>query len=425
MGKGKSMSKNTAAIRLNVAYLPIEKIEKYSKNARTHSAEQVQQIAASISQFGFTNPLLIDERGGLIAGHGRLAAALSLGMVEVPTIMLAGLSENQKRAYVLADNKIALNAGWDEEMLAAEILALSDEGFDMALTGFTDDEIADLLPAPHADAENGWLDYVPPPPVAPVTRPGDLWVLGSHRLLCGDSTSPDAVSKLLNGACPNLMVTDPPYGVEYEAGWRAEAKSREKTEREETSKLKNDDRADWRAAWILFPGNVAYVWHASAFTDVVKQSLENAGFPVRQQIIWNKNVHALSRSAYHWKHEPCWYAVREGCEANWLAGRNQMTVWDIPSVIFEKDKTAHPTQKALGIYERPVENHTKKGESVYEPFGGSGTAIVVCEMMARTCYCMELDEKFCDVIIERWQRLTGKQAVKESTGQTFSELKAA
>jgi DNA modification methylase len=218
------------------------------------------------------------------------------------------------------------------------------------------------------------------------------------------------------------MVTDPPYGVKYDASWRADAKGRIKTEREVTGSLENDDRADWYDAWVLFPGNVAYVWHASAFTDVVMDSLRRADFDVRQQIIWNKNVHALSRSAYHWKHEPCWYAVKNGADANWLAGRDQMTVWDIPSVIFEKDKTAHPTQKSLGIYERSIENHTTKGESLYEPFGGSGTQIIACEKHGRISLTMELDPKFCDVIVKRWQDFTGKEAVLESDGRKFNEI---
>jgi len=240
--------------------------------------------------------------------------------------------------------------------------------------------------------------------------------------MCGDSTNIAAVSKLLSGSKPNLMVTDPPYGVEYEAGWRADAKDRVKTDREAASNLLNDDRADWYDAWALFPGDIVYVWHASAFTDVVMDSLRRANFQVKQQIIWNKNVHALSRSHYHWKHEPCWFAVKNGASANWMAGRDQMTVWDIPSVIFEKDKTAHPTQKSIGIYEKPIENHTRKGDSLYDPFGGSGTQIIACEKLGRISYTMELDPKFCDVIVKRWQQFTGKQAKLESTGQTFDDL---
>lgn len=402
---------------------PIDRLVPYNKNARTHSDDQVEQIAASIREFGFTNPILVDSENGIIAGHGRLMAAKVVGLDQVPVIVLDHLTDAQRRAYILADNKLALNAGWDDALLSEELRTLDGEDFDLSVIGFSDEELADLLEPPEVDGVDGAdEDAVPETPVEPVTVLGDVWVLGKHRLMCGDATDASAVDKLLSGAKPNLMVTDPPYGVKYEAGWRAEAKGRVKTEREETSNLQNDDRADWYDAWVLFPGDVVYVWHASAFTDVVMDSIRRAGFEVKQQIIWNKNVHALSRSSYHWKHEPCWYDVREGAQQSWLAGRDQMTVWDIPSVIFEKDKTAHPTQKSLGIYEKPIINHTKTGESLYEPFGGSGTQIIACEKHKRISLTMELDPKFCDVIVKRWQDFTGKKAVHAETGKTFDSL---
>jgi len=243
-------------------------------------------------------------------------------------------------------------------------------------------------------------------------------------MMCGSSTDSLSVDALLNGQLPNTMITDPPYGIKYEADWRSKAKNRTPTERELNSNLKNDDQAGWYEAYILFPGTVAYVWHASIFTDVVMDGLRRAGFEVKQQIIWNKNVHALSRSDYHWKHEPCWYALRQNGDRNWKGGRTQMTVWDIKSVIFEKDKTAHPTQKPVEIYTRALEHHTNAGEYVYEPFGGSGTAIIACEKLGRRSLTMELDPKYCDVIVKRWQDFTGKQATLESTGQAFDELSA-
>jgi DNA modification methylase len=209
------------------------------------------------------------------------------------------------------------------------------------------------------------------------------------------------------------MITDPPYGVKYEASWRADAKKRKKTEREESSNLQNDDRADWYDAYILFPGSVAYVWHASAYTDVVMDGLKRAGFEIKQQIIWNKNVHALSRSDYHWKHEPCWYAVKDMKERNWQGGRKQMTVWDVASVISEKDKTAHPTQKPVELFLKSIEHHTNPGEYVYDPFGGSGTLIIAAEKSKRRALTMELDPKYCDVIVQRWQNFTGKTATLE------------
>ncbi|CAK0772824.1 Methyltransferase (modular protein) [Gammaproteobacteria bacterium] len=265
-------------------------------------------------------------------------------------------------------------------------------------------------------------DAVPELPVEPRTKMGDVWLLDGHRLLCGSSTESHSVELVLNGQQPNTMITDPPYGVKYEADWRAKAKGRVATERENNSNLMNDDQADWYDSYVLFPGTVAYVWHASSFTDVVMDCLRRAGFEIKQQIIWNKNVHALSRSDYHWKHEPCWYAAKPNGDRNWKGGRTQMTVWDIKSVIFEKDgggKTSHPTQKPVEIYTRALEHHTNQGEYVYEPFGGSGTSIIACEKLGRRSLAIELDPKYCDVIVKRWQDFTGKQATLESTGELF------
>jgi DNA modification methylase len=210
------------------------------------------------------------------------------------------------------------------------------------------------------------------------------------------------------------MITDPPYGVKYEADWRAKAKGRKKTEREENSNLKNDDQADWFDAYVLFPGSVAYVWHASAFTDVVMDGLRRANFDIKQQIIWNKNVHALSRSDYHWKHEPCWYAVKKPGERNWKGGRTQMTVWDVPSISSDKDKTAHPTQKPAELFIKSIVHHTNPGEYVYDPFAGSGTLMVACEKTKRRALMMELDPKYCDIIIQRYENYSGKKAVREA-----------
>lgn len=391
----------------------------YALNSRTHSDEQVAQLAASIREFGFTNPVLIDESNNLIAGHGRLLAARKLQMETVPAIVVTGLDDRRRRALVIADNKLALNAEWDQDALSVELEDLAGDFGE--LMGFSDDELVALL---KQEATEGLTDEdaVPETPEHPTTVKGDVWVLGKHRLMCGDSTSIDAVEKLMNGQAPNTMLTDPPYGVEYEADWRANAKGRVKTEREQNSNLKNDDEADWYDAYALFGGNVAYVWHASAFTDVVMDGLRRSGFDIKQQIIWNKNVHALSRSDYHWKHEPCWYAVKPNGDRNWRGGRTQMTIWDIKSVIFEDGKTAHPTQKPVEIYKRPLEHHTNQGEYVYDPFAGSGTLAIACEQLGRRALCMELDPKYCDVIIKRWQDFTGEQAVHEESGKTFFEL---
>jgi hypothetical protein len=272
----------------------------YARNARTHSDAQVAQIAASIREFGFTNPILTDGARGVIAGHGRLMAARKLGLQEVPTIELAHLTPAQRRAYVLADNRVALSAGCDEDMLRLELGDLRDEGFDLGLTGFDLDEIGHLL----IDATEGLTDpdQVPEVPETPVSRLGDVWMLGRHRLACGDCTDPAVVAQALNGVRPHLMVTDPPYGVDYDPAWRNAALEGPGTKR--TGKVLNDHRADWREAWALFPGDVAYVWHGALHATTVAESLAACGFDIRAQIIWAKERLVLGRGHYHWQQSP-------------------------------------------------------------------------------------------------------------------------
>ncbi len=387
-----------------------DSLKNYHNNSRTHSDYQINQIVDSINEFGFTNPLLVDEDNQIIAGHCRLEAAKIIGLEKVPCIVLSHLSKSQKRAYVIADNKLALNAGWDLDMLKIELEELKLDGFNIDLTGFSLDELSDIIPD---EIEETFCDEddCPQAPEDPICKLGDVWLLGEHRLMCGSSTISTDVDRLLNGQMPNTMITDPPYGVKYEASWRAEAKGTKKTEREKSSNLMNDDQADWYDAYVLFPGSVAYVWHASAFTDVVMDGLRRAGFDIKQQIIWNKNIHALSRSDYHWKHEPCWYAIKKGADRNWKGGRTQMTVWDVATVQSEKDKTAHPTQKPVDIYVRPIIHHTNPGEYIYDPFGGSGTLVIASEKTKRRALTMELDPIYCDVIIKRYENYTGKKAV--------------
>lgn len=398
----------------------------YARNSRTHSDQQVAQIAASIKEFGFLNPIITDGENGIIAGHGRVLAAHKLGMTNVPTIEASHLSEAQKRAYIIADNKLALNAGWDDEMLRVEFAELEDLGFDIELTGFSADEIGALQVD---EIEPGLTDEdaVPEVPAQPVTVEGDVWLLGNHRLMCGDSTSIDAVDRLMDGQTPNTMVTDPPYGVKLDQSWRDKALGSKALGKGNAHLVENDDKADWTDVWTIFQGNVAYVWHASSFTDVVMQSLRNAGLEPSQQIIWNKSVMVMGRSDYHFKHEPCWYAVRKGKHHNWKGDRKQTTIWDAapPNHIMggsKEDKTSHPTQKPALLYEKAYLNHTNPGEYVYEPFGGSGTSVIVCEKIGRRSLTMELDPKYCDVIIKRWQDFTGKAATLEATGETFEEL---
>lgn len=391
---------------------PVNDLIPYARNARTHSDTQVAQIAASIREFGFTNPILVDGERGVIAGHGRLLAARKLGMVEVPTLELSHLTPAQRRAYVLADNRLALSAGWDEEMLRLELGDLQAEGFDLALTGFDSDEIGKLL----LDAGGGLTDpdAVPPVPEAPVSQAGDVWLLGRHRLICGDATDAAVVERVLAGVRPHLMVTDPPYGVEYDPAWRNAALEGSKTAR--TGKVLNDHRADWREAWALFPGDVAYVWHGALHATTVAESLIACGFDIRAQIVWAKDRLVLGRGHYHWQHEPCWYAVRG--TGHWVGDRKQTTLWQIASS-GQDAETTHGTQKPVECMRRPIENNSSPGQAIYEPFSGSGTALIAAEMSGRACHAIELSPAYVDVAILRWQAFAGNQAVLEGDGRVF------
>lgn len=390
----------------------VEDLIPYARNSRTHSDDQVAQIAASIREFGWTNPVLVDGAGGIIAGHGRLLAARKLGLAEAPCIVLDHLSETQKRALIIADNKLALNAGWDNEMLSLELQELAAEDFDMSLMGFSDDELASLT----ADKTEGLTDpdEIPETPAHPVTEFGDVWTLGKHRIVCGDSTDADVVAKCLNGVSPHLMVTDPPYGVEYDP-----AKSgRKPTVDSARGVVMNDDRSDWSEAWALFPGSVAYVWHAMRTSGTVFNSLQQSGFEVRSEIVWDKGRLVMSRGHYHPQHESCWYAARG--TASWNGGSKQTTVWLIPH---RKSETGHGTQKPVECMLRPIENNSSAGQAVYEPFSGSGTTIIAGEMSGRSVHAVELSPAYVDVAVIRWQEFTGQQAVHED-GRLFDDLRA-
>lgn len=401
----------------------VESLVPYARNARTHSDAQVAQIAASISEWGWTTPVLVDETGSIIAGHGRVMAARKLGIAEVPVMVASGWTEAQKRAYVLADNQLALNAGWDTDMLKVELADLDGAGFDVGLIGFSPEELAKLT----ADKTEGLTDpdEVPETPANPVTVLGDTWVLGKHRLRCGDSTSADDVAALLAGVSPHLMVTDPPYGVKYDPSWR---NGLDKVKRAQ-GKVANDDRADWQEAWALFPGDVAYIWHSGTMAHVVAESLVACGFEIRSQIIWAKPHFAISRGHYHPQHEPCWYAVKG--TGHWAGDRKQSTVWQITNGTFqggkakaEDSKTGHGTQKPVECMKRPIENNSSPGQVVYEPFSGSGTTIIAGEMTGRCVYAMELNPPYVDVAIKRWQDFTGQKAVLDGDGRTFEDVAA-
>lgn len=394
----------------------------YARNSRTHSDEQVAQIAASIREWGWTVPILVDPEGMIIAGHGRVMAARKLGLTDVPVMVATGWSDAQKRAYVLADNQLASNAGWDANLLSLEMKDLQLEGYNLDLIGFSDKVLADLLADPTEG--NTDPDDIPEAPAIPTTVLGDVWILGKHRIICGSSTEADTVAKLLGDVKPHLMVTDPPYGVEYDATWRGKA-GHAGLGKNRTGVVANDDRADWREAWALFPGSIAYVWHGGLMSGVVAESLTSCGFSLRSQIIWNKTVMAMGRGDYHWKHEPCWYAVK-GTGA-WAGDRKQTTVWDLASPLHimsgsKETKTPHPTQKPVECMKRPVENNSSPGQAVYEPFSGSGTTIIACEMTGRVCYAVELNPAYVDVAVKRWQDFTGQKAVHAESNQTFDEV---
>ena len=403
---------------LRVERVAVSELQPYERNSRTHSEEQIEEIAASIREFGFTNPILIDAGGGIIAGHARLAAAQKLGLEKVPVIRLAHLTEAQRRALVIADNRLAEKAGWDEEVLAAELQALLDDGYDIEITGFSEQDLGMLLDSvmdvggADATEDSNDVDGDDAPQVA---RPGDLWRLGDHRLVCGDSTDAAVVERLLDGATPHLMVTDPPYGVEYEAAWREQSFGGRRAKGE----VRNDDRADWREAWALFPGDVAYVWCASLHIDEVMQSLRACDFDPRAQIIWVKESLRVSRGHYHWQHEPCIYAVREGRTAHWTGKRDQSTVWNIRGGRLD---TGHSTQKPLDCMLRPILNNSQRGDAVYDPFCGSGTTLIAAEEAGRRCYAVELNPAYVDIIIRRWQEMTGADAVLDGDGRTFDEV---
>lgn len=413
-----------------VEHWPISRLTPYARNARTHSDEQIAQIAASIKEWGWTNPILVDEGGGIIAGHGRLVAAQRMGVEAVPVMVARGWSRAQKQAYILADNQLALNAGWNDELLKFELSDLSDLGFDLSLTGFAEHEIAALTAAGNPGLTDP--DEAPEPPETPVSMLGDVWVLGRHRLVCGDSTDADTVARALNGVTPHLMVTDPPYGVNYNPAWRDDAVKIEFAAKRATGIVANDRKADWRDAWALFPGEVAYIWHASMFGSAVADSLGSVGFQLRSQIVWVKQHFILGQGDYHWQHEPCWYAVRKGKNGHYVGGRSQSTVWQIKTQIgFESSRkgnidkaSGHGTQKPVECMKRPIENNSSPGQAVYEPFSGSGTTIIAAEMTGRACHAIELNPTYVDVAVKRWQAFAGQQATLEGEERSFDEIAA-
>lgn len=401
---------------------PVVQFVPYSRNLRKNR-HAVERMAASIQQFGFKIPVLARSDGKVVDGHLRLLAAQKLGIDKVPVILCDEWSEAQVKAFRLMVNRSTTWAEWDMELVALEIGELKALEFDLNLTGFDRLEIDQaLFGNPEEEPEGD----VPELPQVAVTRPGDLWVCGSHRILCGDSTSAHDVGRLLASATPLLMVTDPPYGVEYDPTWRERAGL---GHQRQTGTVANDDRVDWAPAYGLFTGDVAYVWHAGVHAGEVAAGLESVGLRIRSQIIWAKQSLVLSRGDYHWQHEPCWYAVREGKNSNWSGDRTQSTLWRIANLnpiggTRDEEATGHGTQKPVELMRRPILNHTNRGDIIYDPFLGSGSTLIAAEATDRVCYGLDIDARYVDVVVTRWQNLTGQQATLEGDGRGYSDITA-
>lgn len=455
-------------IRDKIDLVAIEKLVPYARNSRTHSDAQVAQIAASMREWGWTNPVLVDEHGGIIAGHGRVLAARQLGLAEVPVIVARGWSEAQKRAYVISDNKLALNAEWDEDMLRAELLDLKGFDYDIGLLGFNTDFMADLMADPPLAKDPNAAPQVPETSVSVL---GDVWILGQHRLVCGDSTSPTNMQALMRGDMADACWTDPPYNVAY--GEKAEFLNNggNPNKRRNTSRILNDDMDDasfkeflagfYRAAWgVMKPGAAIYVAHSETERHNFTEQMLTNGFKLSGCVIWKKNTMVLGRSDYQWIHEPILYGWKKGAAHKWFGGRKKTTVvqlgdaspfvqradgrWEInlgmsifvvdgnaeveellPSIVIE-DKPVrndvHPTMKPVALIERMLANSAKRGAVVLDPFGGSGSTLIACERLGMKARLSELSPGYVDVIVRRWQEFTGGGAVLEGDGRTFNEI---
>ena len=386
------MSKTTTDMQL----VSLDKLVPYVNNARTHSAEQINKLRSSLREFGFINPVIIDRDFGIIAGHGRVLAAREEGITEVPCVFVDHLTEAQKKAYIIADNRMALDAGWDEELLRVEIESLQAEAFDISLTGFGDDEIADLFGKDAGDAKDDDYDLTAALEKAAFVEKGDVWVVGRHRLVCGDATNPDDVEKLMDGKKANLIVTDPPYGVSFKSA--------------SGLTIQNDSMKDEEFYNFLYKsfanmvahmesGGSAYVFHADTEGLTFRKAFIDAGFHLAGVCIWSKNSLVLGRSDYHWQHEPVLYGFLKNGKHRWYSDRKQTTIWN-----FNKPKRNenHPTSKPLDLLAYPIRNSSQENAIVIDTFGGSGSTLMACEQTNRICYTMELDEKYASVILRRY-----------------------
>lgn len=398
--------------------VPIGKLVPYVNNARTHSPEQINKLRSSLREFGFINPVIIDRDFGVIAGHGRILAAKEEGIAEVPCVFADHLTEAQKKAYIIADNRMAMDAGWDEELLRVEIEALQAEAFDLSLTGFDDKELSELF-KDDADVQEDDFDVDAELEKPTFSKTGDVWTLGRHRLVCGDSTKTDTFEVLMNGRKANLVVTDPPYNVNYEGT---------------AGKIKNDNLADEKFYQFLFDAfsNIEkvmaddasiYVFHADTEGLNFRKAFSDAGFYLSGCCIWKKPSLVLGRSPYQWQHEPCLYGWKKSGKHQWYSDRKQTTIWE-----FEKTKknTDHPTMKPIPLLAYPIQNSSMSNTLVLDPFGGSGSTLIACEQTDRDCYTIELDEKYCDVIVKRYIEQTGTSdgvsVERDGKVYTFAEL---
>jgi DNA modification methylase len=398
----------------------VSELIPYINNSRTHSEEQITQLVSSIKEFGFTNPILLAPDNSIIAGHGRLQAVKRLGHEEVPCIVVEGLTKTQIKALIIADNQLALNAGWDLEKLSVEIEGLEADKFDLNILGFEDEFLKDLL----AKENNGLTDEDAIPEVEenPKSKLGDIFILGNHRLMCGDATIQTDVEKLMNKSLADLLHTDPPYNVNYSNA------DRPKASKTDLGKIKNDvmsnddfyvflNQSFVTAFTVLKEDSSAYVWHSSAEQINFTKAFVDAGFKFSQQIIWKKPM-LLGRGKYQWAHEPCLFGSKGS--PYFTDDRTKTTVWDFGG--YDKSKNVHPTQKPIFIPEEAINNSSKQGSNVLDLFGGSGSTLIACEKLGRNGFILELDPKYCDAIIQRWQQFTGKEAIHEQTGKTYNSI---
>ena len=395
---------------------PTAKLLPYARNARTHSDDQVAQIAASIAEFGFTNPILAGSDGIIVAGHGRLAAAQKLGLEIVPVVVLDHLSPTQRRALVIADNRIAENAGWDDAMLRIELEALQLEGFDLDITGFDADALAELIAGdePHNEGQTD-EDAVPEVGEIPISRPGDVWIMGQHRLLCGDSTVAESYARLMQGDMADMVFTDPPYNVNYANSAKDKMRGKDRA-------ILNDNLGDGFYDFLLAAltptiGNCRggiYVAMSSSELDVLQAAFRAAGGKWSTFIIWAKNTFTLGRADYQRQYEPILYGWPEGAQRHWCGDRDQGDVWAIKK---PQKNDLHPTMKPVELVERAIRNSSRPGNVVLDPFGGSGTTLIAAEKSGRVARLIELDPKYVDVIVRRWEDFTGQTAIREAADQ--------